>query len=104
MNFSMVVVELVQYKLKQDVDEQAFLDTLKPVLENFLEKQPGFVKPWEIFKDKDGTWTEVVRWENMDYAQKAQDPTIHGPCQEFFSYMDESTVKKSFIEERKRFD
>jgi len=100
----MVVVELVQYKLKSGANEVDFLRTLKPVLDNFLEKQQGFLKPWEIFVAEDGTWTEVVRWDSMENAQKAQDPEIHGACQEFFSYMDESTVKKSFIEEKKRFD
>jgi hypothetical protein len=100
----MVVVELVQYKLKQGTDEKAFLNTLKPVLENFLEKQPGFLKPWEIFKSEEGTWTEIVRWENFELAKKAQDPEIHEPCKEFFSFMDESTVEKSFIELKEMFD
>jgi hypothetical protein len=100
----MTVVELVQYKLKPDANEEDFLRSTNDVLKNFLEKQAGFIKPWEIYKSDDGTWTEIVRWATMEDAKKAQDPNIHGPCQEFFSYMDESTVKKSFTEERKRLD
>jgi hypothetical protein len=100
----MVVVELVQYKLKPEANEEDFISTLKPVLKNFLEKQSGFLKPWGIYKSGDGTWTEIVRWATMEDAKNAANPEIHGPCQEFFSYMDESTVKKQYIEERQRFD
>jgi len=100
----MVVVELVQYKLRESVEEEDFLGTLKPVLKNFLEKQSGFLKPWEIYKSEDGTWTEIVRWRTMEDAKKAANPVIHGPCEEFFSYMDKSTVKTRYIEERQVFD
>jgi hypothetical protein len=99
----MVVVELVQYRLKQGANEQAFIETFESVLKNFLEKQPGFLKPWEIFKSENGMWTEIVRWKTMEQAIHAADPAIHGPCQEFFSYMDTATETKSFSEEKKRF-
>ena len=100
----MVVVELVQYRLKPGVDEKAFIATFESVLKNFLEKQPGFLKPWEICKSENGMWTEIVRWETMEHAVNASDPAIHGPCQEFFSFMDTATENKTFIEEKKRFD
>jgi len=100
----MVVIELVQYKLKPDKLEEDFKATFEQVLKNFLEKQPGFKKPWEIFKSTEDVWTEIVRWETREDAKKAADPSIHGPCQDFFSFMDKPTVKFQYLEEKQIFD
>ena len=100
----MTVIELVQYKLRKDAKEENFLKSLNPVLKNFLEKQPGFLKPWEIYKSEDGTWTEIVRWETMKNAKDAADPNIHEPCKEFFGFMDKSTIKLTHLEEKQIFE
>jgi hypothetical protein len=66
----MTVIELVQNKLKTDANEDDFLKSLKPVLDNFLKKQPGFQKPWEIYKSEDGTWTEIVSGKQWNTQSK----------------------------------
>ena len=54
-------LELVNYQLNDEVDENTFIDINKKVGEEFTSNQPGFLYR-EIGRNEDNTWLVAVFW------------------------------------------
>jgi len=63
------VIELVTYKLKQDVDKSALNDS-HPQVNEFLKAQPGFLYR-SLSEDKNGLLHDIVYWQDMKCAELA---------------------------------
>lgn len=64
--------DLLSYELAEGVSEEQLLKVSKQIIESWMSKQEGFVK-WEIHKDVEGTgYTDIVYWENVEAAKKAE--------------------------------
>ena len=61
--------DVISYKLR--VSEEHLLEVAQKVLSDWMSKQAGFIK-WEIHKDSDGNYTDIVYWESQELAKKAE--------------------------------
>jgi len=99
-----IVVEIAQYKLIDGVNETTFLQDSKDAQKEFLDKQPGYIKR-QLLKSDSGKWTEIVYWESMSDARKAEKEVAKNiPNVPMFQKMDPKTLKISFIEQMQSFD
>jgi len=63
------VVELVSFKLKEEVSEQRFLAASDEMNNDFLSLQKGYIDR-KLVKKED-TWADIVLWETMEDAMRA---------------------------------
>jgi heme-degrading monooxygenase HmoA len=64
------IVEWAEFKLAAGVSEDTLLRAADAVHENFLRKQPGFVR-LELLRGKDGQWVDLVYWKDQASVDQA---------------------------------
>jgi secreted protein with Ig-like and vWFA domain len=67
----MSVVETQTFRLADDADEAAFLAADRRVQDEFVWRQPGFVRRTTA-TGADGEWLVVVLWQSLEQAEAAQ--------------------------------
>lgn len=60
----------ISFKLKKGVSAEDFLLASEACHREVLSKQKGFIS-WEVLRDGD-TWVDLVRWETLADAKKAE--------------------------------
>ncbi len=94
------IVEIIQFKLVDGVNEEVFLQDATNVQKRFLEKQEGYAGTRQLLKDKDGEWVDIVYWESLEDAQKAQEAAmVSKTCMPMFEKIDPSSVKMLHLEQ-----
>lgn len=85
------VYEIVRYKQKKDVMDQAILKASK-ALQEIVKTQPGLISR-KLSKSDSGEWMDVVLWESIDHAtQAAEVVNTHPVSGEFMKLVDETTM------------
>ena len=85
------VVETVFYKLASGVSRDAFL-TANGVMTDWLSRQKGF-QYRSLSQKEDGTWVDIVYWENMAAADAAEASfKIEMPSTDFYMMFDPATL------------
>jgi hypothetical protein len=93
-----MIVEFVQFRLKDGINEEEFLKSSEDVQDNFLKNQEGFITRRELMKDDRGLWTEVVHWDDLENARKAFEESKNcGWCEKFFLFIDKKSVRMEHI-------
>jgi hypothetical protein len=67
----MSVVETQTFRLQDGVDEAAFLAADRRVQDEFIWRQPGFVRRTTA-RGSEGDWLVVVLWQTLGNAETAQ--------------------------------
>ena len=67
---SNVTLEIVQFKLKDGIDEDTLLTVTKQSLEE-VKTFSGYIRR-ELFKGSDGLWFDIVHWKSLSEAQEGQ--------------------------------
>lgn len=70
--------DIISYKLAENISEDHLLEVARDVLENWMSKQPGF-KKWEIHRNNNGGYTDVVYWESEGNARNEQEDMVNIP-------------------------
>ena len=84
--------DIISYKLAEGVSEEHLLKVAHEVLESWMGKLPGFVK-WEIHRNSDGDYTDIVYWESEDDAKSAQADMVNIPnAGDWFSCYEEGSI------------
>ena len=84
--------DVISYRLAENVSDDRLLKVASDVLENWMRQQPGFVK-WEIHKESDGGYTDIVYWESKDAAKKAEADMVNIPnAGDWFSCYEEGSI------------
>lgn len=63
--------DIISYKLAEGITKEHLLAVSSEVVQHWMRKQPGFVK-WEIHRNKNGDYTDIVYWESKEAAQNAE--------------------------------
>ncbi len=92
-------VELVNYRLNDDADPDAFLAINRTVGEEFTSAQPGFLKR-EIGNSDDGTWLIAVYWQTADAARNSISniDTIPDTVKTYMSMIDRDTLTRAIFD------
>ena len=98
-----LTVELVQFKLKDGIDEDALLTVTKENMK-FVRKQSGYIRR-ELVKGPDRLWTDIVHWKSLSEAQEAEKKFYESSdCQNYSKIIDESSVKLTRLEQVLNFE
>lgn len=63
--------DLISYQLADNVSEEHLLDIAGNIVKNWMSNQPGFIQ-WEIHKNNDGGYTDIISWKSKEDAKKAE--------------------------------
>ena len=84
--------DVISYKLAEKISEDRLLEVAEAVLESWMSKQEGFVK-WEIHRNSDRDYTDIVYWNSKDAADKAQADMVNIPnAGDWFSCYEEGSI------------
>ncbi len=96
--------DVVSYKLAENVTEERLLEVATNLLANWMSKQPGFVK-WEIHREDNGDYTDIVYWESKDAAKKAEEDMRNIPNSgDWFSCYELSSIATKHLHHLATFD
>ena len=70
--------DIISYKLAPDVSEAHLLKVANEIIKNWMKDLPGFIK-WEIHKNNDGGYTDIVHWQSKEDAKKAEADMVNIP-------------------------
>ena len=94
------IVEITQFKLVDGVTEESFLQDATNVQKGFLEKQAGYAGTRQLLKGDAGEWVDIVYWESLENAQKAQEAAMGSKtCMPMFQKIDPSSIKMLHLEQ-----
>lgn len=66
-------LEIVTFRLKPGTEADFVANN--GIMTDWLTRQPGFLSR-HLGRREDGSWVDVVRWQNLDQAQAAADRII----------------------------
>lgn len=70
--------DIINYELADNVTQQQLITIAKQIVNDWMKKQPGFIK-WEIHSNKDDSLTDIVYWESKEAAKNAEKEMINIP-------------------------
>jgi len=70
--------DIINYKLAEGITEEHLLKVAGQIIESWMRNQKGFVK-WEIHKNKDGNFTDIVCWESKEDAKNSEKGMVNIP-------------------------
>lgn len=90
------VVEMVTFKLAESASKADLVST-NEAMNAFLKTQEGLIYR-SLCESEDGTFTDIVYWENMDNALTAQKAFFESDlCKAFSSYIIEESVELKHV-------
>jgi hypothetical protein len=86
------VIEILQFRLVADADEEAFLAADRRVQTEFAYRQPGLLRRTTA-RGADGDWIVIDIWRSEDEARACDDRWAHDEVTgEFMSFVDPTSV------------
>jgi hypothetical protein len=84
--------DIISYQLAENITEEHLLSIANQIIKDWMNKQLGFQK-WEIHKNSDGSYTDIVHWDSEESAKKAEAEMVHIPnAAEWYSCYVEGTI------------
>jgi len=62
--------DVIEYQLAENVSEEELIKVGGQIVDEWMKKLPGFIS-WEICKDKEGNFTDIVCWATEEDAKNA---------------------------------
>jgi hypothetical protein len=92
-------IELVNYRLNDGADPDAFLAINRVVGAEFTSAQPGFIKR-EIGRGDDGAWLIAVTWQTADDARNSigNIDTIPDTVKTYMGMINRDTLTRSIFD------
>lgn len=85
--------DVITYELAEGVSEDQLFQVGQRIVDEWMSHQKGFIS-WEITKDRDGNYMDIVEWESEADAQNSQKEMANIPNgHEWFSCYKEGTIK-----------
>ena len=77
-------IEIVTFRLKDGVTEEAFVEETKKMEREFLGKLQGFIDR-DTGRSETGDWVVVLHWERAEDAQASMDKFVAAPGTKAFT-------------------
>jgi hypothetical protein len=91
----MATLQIVRFKLNSGTNESDFKALNERFQREVAPTLPGLIRREAAVGD-DGTWTPVLRYNDIDSAHKAGRSDTSDISQKFMSFIDMSTMSASF--------
>lgn len=96
--------DIISYKLAPAITEDHLLKVAKDIIENWMRNQGGFIK-WEIHKDSDGHYTDIVYWATKEDAKKAEADMVNIPnAGDWFACYEEGSISSKKLDQVAAFE
>jgi heme-degrading monooxygenase HmoA len=90
-----MVVEVSQFHLVPGANDEEFIRAAEESQTGFLQQQPGFIGR-DLLQGDEGSWMDIVRFQDADAAQAAfQAFAGHPSAKQFEQMLDPSTISVS---------
>ena len=63
--------DIISYHLAENISEEHLLHVAQEIVETWMKQLPGFIN-WEINRNRDGSYSDIVYWESEDDAKNAE--------------------------------
>ena len=84
--------DIISYKLAEGITEEHLLAISKQVVDSWMSSQKGFIK-WELTKDAEGNYTDIVYWKTKEDAKKAELDMMNIPnAADWFACYEEGSI------------
>ncbi|MFN4089278.1 MAG: hypothetical protein ACK4QW_09595 [Alphaproteobacteria bacterium] len=91
-------IEIVTFRLRDGVTEEAFVEETKSMERNFLGKLPGFLDR-DTGRSETGDWVVVLHWARPEDAQASMNKFVDAPdTKPFTALIDLDTFKMTRFE------
>lgn len=88
----MIYKDIISYELAESVQEEDLLSIAKEIVNNWMKLQSGFIK-WEIHKNNDGSYADIVYWASKEAAKNAEKEMGNIPnAAEWYACYKEGTI------------
>ncbi|WP_199620220.1 hypothetical protein [Paenibacillus alkalitolerans] len=92
-------LEVVSYRLKQDVSAETFMRYVN-ILQEALSGRTGFIKREVFFNAESGVWVEIAEWESHEAAKQCEAKIMQEPFMaEAMGLIDEATIQMHFVKQ-----
>lgn len=96
------VLEIAEVTIKTGVSHADFMVAAQKVHDEFLSKQPGYVRH-ESYTSPEGRWVDLVYWVSEVEANKASEAVTKSElCLRWFAMMDEKSISMRHLNLVKR--
>lgn len=87
--------DIITYELAEEVTEEHLLKVAERVKNEWMKKQPGFIS-WEIHRNSNGEYVDIVYWESRETAKNAEKEMGNIPNgEEWMSCYQAGTIKSN---------
>lgn len=84
--------DIISYKLAKGISEEHLLKVAKQIIDSWMSKQSGF-KNWEIHRNSDGSYTDIVYWDSQDDAKRSEKDMVNIPnAMDWFACYEEGSI------------
>ncbi len=84
--------DIISYELAEGVSESHLLKIGGEIVETWMRNLPGFIR-WEIHKNKDGHYSDIVYWKSEENAKHAEAEMANIPnASEWYGCYKEGTI------------
>jgi hypothetical protein len=99
----MTTIEIVQFRLKADVQEADYL-TANEAVQADLQQASGYISR-EMAKGEDGEWLDILHWNSLAEAQRAAEAFPTWPsAQKMAGLIDGDSIKMMHLQQVAKFD
>ena len=70
--------DIINYRLAESITEDQLLAIAGQIVQDWMKNQPGF-NSWEIHKQTDGSYSDIVIWDSEADAKNAEKEMINIP-------------------------
>jgi hypothetical protein len=95
-----MITEIIEYKLKENVDEAKFMSEAEKYSAYFKATFKGFVD-LEFTKGENG-WINIMHWESMEDVKACGEVLRTGPQEiaDYAALTDRTSLKLTFLEQK----
>lgn len=85
--------DLLSYKLADGITEDHLIKVSQKIIESWMKNLEGFIS-WEINKNDEGGYTDIVCWKNKDLAKEAEKKMCEIPnAEEWYNCYEKGSMK-----------
>ena len=95
-----MITEIIEYKLKENTNEEMFMKEAKKYYAYFKATFKGFID-LEFTKGENG-WINIMHWESMENVKACGEVLKTGPQEiaDYAALTDRTSIKLTFLEQK----
>lgn len=85
--------DIISYELADGVNEEHLIKIAEQIVNDWMKKLPGFVN-WEIHKNQDMSFVDIVYWNSKEDAKNAEKEMANIPnAGEWYACYKEGSIR-----------